>query len=141
MKYKYDIYMLCPVRKATKEEKQFLEEYKGELESRGFKVHYPATDTIQEDETGGYRICMDHCKEIGESEAVHTYWNGDSTGSYVDLGTSLFEHYKRGLDIILMKRGSVEEIVKKQKEGNILKSYERVLLHLDDIANSRTRIR
>jgi len=141
MGFKYDVYMLCPVRKATEEEKSFLEEYKKELESKGLRPHYPATDTIQKDETKGYRICMDHCKEIDESETVHVYWNGGSTGSYVDLGTSLFEHYKRGLDIILMKRDLIEKIVKQQEKENITKSYEMVLLHLDDIANSRTRIR
>jgi len=141
MKYKYDVYMICPVRKATKREREFLEGYKTELESKGFKTHYPRTDTVQEDKTKGYRICMDHCKEIDESKTVHVYWNGKSPGSHVDLGTSLFEHYKRGLDIILMKRGLVEKIVKQQEKENITKSYEMVLLHLDDIANSRTRIR
>ncbi len=35
----------------------------------------------------------------------------------------------------------VEEIVEQQKGKNMKKSYEMVLLHLDNIANPRTRIR
>jgi hypothetical protein len=44
--YEFDVYLLCPVRKATKREKRFLEEYKRRLETeKGLKVHYPAKDT------------------------------------------------------------------------------------------------
>lgn len=136
----YDVYMLCPVRKATPKEKEFLKKYKQKLEQRGFKAHYPADDTIQEDDTGGYRICKDHCEEIFKSRTIHVYWNGQSTGSYVDLGTSLGEHHRRGLDILLMNRKDVETIVKKQEKQGIIKSYERVLLKLDRMANNLTRI-
>ena len=73
MKYKYDVYMLCPVRKATREEEKFLKNYKRELELKGLVAHYPATDTVQKDKMGGYRICMDHCQEISESKTVHVY--------------------------------------------------------------------
>jgi hypothetical protein len=139
--YEDDAYMICPVRKATKEERRFLKWYKKKLEKKGFKVHYPATDTVQEDETHGYRICIDHCREISRARTVHVYWNRDSPGSHVDLGTSLLEHYRRGMEILLINRSTVGKIVEQQKKEGLNKSYEMVLLHLDSIAKSKTRIR
>ena len=133
--------MLCPVRNATDEEKNFLGDYKKRLEEKNLIAHYPATDTNQEDETGGYRICMDHADEILTSKTVHIYWNPKSTGSKVDLGSSLIEHRRRGLDILLLNRNFVEAIVEEQKEKGIAKSYEMVLLTLDDMADSSTRIK
>ena len=137
--FQYDVYMLCPVRNATDEEKIYLLDYKKRLEDKGFKVHY-AAETKQEDETGGYRICMDHCDEILNSRTVHVYWNPSSQGSYVDFGSSLIEHKRRGLDVLLMKREPVKEIIKEQEKKGISKSYERVLLKLDSLADELTRI-
>lgn len=135
-----DIYMICPVRKATEEQKKILVDYKNQQEAKGLKVHYPANDTNQEDETGGYRICMDHVGEIQRSKTVHTFWVA-STGSYVDLGTALNEHKARGLDMLLINREDVEKIVLEQKLQGINKSYEIVLLKLDDIADNSTRLK
>ena len=137
MKKTIDVYMLCPVRNATEEEKIFLKTYKEELEQRGLQVHYPAEDTVQEDETGGYRICMDHCGEILQSNSVHVFWNGESRGSYVDLGTSMGEHNRRGMKISLMNRSTVERIVEEQTSKGMTKSYEMVLLKLDDMAREK----
>ena len=74
MQDKFDVYMLCPVRKATDAEKEFLRAYKEKLENEGLRVHY-AADTPQEDVTGGYRICNDHCDEIFSSRTAHVFWN------------------------------------------------------------------
>jgi hypothetical protein len=136
--YDYDVYVICPVRNATDEEQEFLEQYKQTLESRGLKVCYPAISTNQDDDSGGYQICHDHCHEIARSREIYVYWNGKSTGSYVDLGCALMEHFTKGKKVILVKesRDCVEEIVEKQREKGITKSYEHVLLKLDDLANS-----
>ena len=136
----FDIYMLCPVRKATEEQVAFLRGYKQKQEARGCWVHYPGDDTVQDDESGGYRICMDHCNEIAHSKTVHAY-RVASTGSYVDLGTALREHQRRGMDILLINRKDVEALVEEQTTKGILKSYERVLLKLDDITKSSTRMK
>lgn len=135
----YDVYMLCPVRNATLVEKTFLLDYKLKLEKKGLEVHYSA-ETPQEDSTGGYRLTMDHCDEILNSKTVHVYWNPESVGSKVDLGSSLIEHRRRGLDVLLMNRWSVEKIVEEQRGKGIEKSYEMVLLHLDSIADNSTRV-
>jgi hypothetical protein len=132
-----EVYMICPVRKATQEEREFLENYKGEMKKRGFNAHYPANDTNQEADEGGYRICMDHCGEQDRAKQVHIYWNEGSTGSFVDLGTSLYLHKIRGMKIKLINRKHVEEIVKKYEEKGIKKSYEHVLLYLDSLAGKK----
>ncbi len=50
--FKFDVYMLCPVRNATEDEQRFLENYKQKLEEKNLVAHYPATDTKQEDPRG-----------------------------------------------------------------------------------------
>lgn len=139
--FEYDVYMLCPVRNATDEEKEFLENYKSKLEEKGFKVLYPATDTPQEDPSGGYDLVMTHCDEILNSRTVHVYWNEKSEGSKVDLGKSLMEHRRRGLEVILVNREHVKGLVGEQKQKGLKKSYEMVLAQLDDKSkNSYTRL-
>ena len=134
LKQRDEIYMLCPVRKATQEEKEFLEAYKQEMIKRGFRAHYPATDTNQDSDGGGYRICMDHCDEENRAAQIHIFWNTSSTGSYVDLGTCLFLHWDQGKKIKLINRSDVEKTVSEHEAKGIKKSYEHVLLHLDNLA-------
>jgi len=61
--YLYDVYMLCPVRNATKEEKGFLENYRDQLLSKGLKVLYPAIDTKQEGQKFA-KICYHVLKDV-----------------------------------------------------------------------------
>jgi len=137
--FKYDIYMICPVRNATEEEETLLKKYKDDNKAKGLRVHYPAEDTEQEDPTGGYRICKDHFYEIVNSNEIHVYWVKSSMGSHVDLGTALSNHYGHGRNIRLINRKIVEDIVTEYEKNNIYKSYEHVLLELDDLANSKTQ--
>ena len=117
------MYIYYVLWEKLKREKRFLEEYKRRLETeKGLKVHYPAKDTDQTDETGGYRICKDHCREIKSSKTAHVYWTG-STGSHVDLGTILAEHFERNMDVILINKATVRRIVEKQRIQGITKSY------------------
>ncbi len=132
-----EIYMLCPVRKATPEEKEFLEAYKQEMIIRGFRAHYPATDTNQEADLGGYRICMDHCEEEERAAQIHTFWNPNSTGSYVDLGTCLYLHWKENKKIKVINRKEVEKTVSEHEAKGITKSYEHVILYLDTLAEKK----
>ncbi|VVB80545.1 Uncharacterised protein [uncultured archaeon] len=132
-----EVYMICPVRKATADEREFLEAYKVEMEKRGFNAHYPATDTNQGADLGGYRICIDHCDEQKRAKQIHIFWNTGSTGSYVDLGTSLYLHRSEGKPIKLILRKPVQELVKANEAKGVMKSYEHVLLHVDDLAKKR----
>jgi len=131
--YNYNVYMICPVRKATDKEKEFLKKYQQDLEAMGLRVCYPAESTNQKDDSGGYQICHDHCCEIHGSMEFHVYWNESSKGSYVDLGAALLEHFIFGKKIKLINRDKVEKIVKDKERKGVTKSYEHVLLKLDDL--------
>lgn len=128
------VYLICPVANATDEEKAFLGWYKDLLAIWGVRGHYPETDTRQEDETGGYRICVDHTEEIAESRQVHAFWRESSRGSVFDLGVAFGFHRLKGTRIKVINRGEVVKMVADQERN---KSYERVLLHLDDLAGEQ----
>jgi hypothetical protein len=80
------IFLICPVRNATKEQKEQMMKYIDELELDGNQVHYPARDTKQEDETGGWNICTTNKNAILNADEVHIFWDDRSTGSLFDLG-------------------------------------------------------
>ena len=136
----YD-YLICSVRKASEGEKKTLERYVGILRNKGEQVLYPAEDTVQEDSTGGCRICRDHTMEIAEASKIRVVWNPLSTGSYVDLGTAFHEHFINKKPILLANRKYVEKIVEEQKEEGMDKSYEMTLLRIDkDSRNSSPKL-
>jgi hypothetical protein len=126
------IFIICPVREADQNEKDFLAEYVSMLEMEGNRVHLPARDTRQDDATGGYNICSQNYDAICESDEVHVYWTEKSKGSLFDIGASFGENKKRGKPIKLINREYVEKAVERQKKEGIKKSFEMVLLRLDD---------
>lgn len=83
------IYILCPVRKATPEEKEYLDEYVKKLESNPdleCKVHYPPRDVEQDPSISNLEIISKHQQFMETCDEVHAYWNGTSEGGYFDLG-------------------------------------------------------
>ena len=74
------IFIMCPVRKATDEEKSFLAGYVRKAEQLGHRVHYPPRDTNQNDETG-LNICLQNRNAIRQANEIHAYWNSSSEGS------------------------------------------------------------
>jgi len=81
------IFLICPVRNATDEQKQKMEAHIKNLEDRGHQVYYPARDTDQNDPIG-YTICVTNANAIEEADAVHIFWDKNSTGSLFDLGVA-----------------------------------------------------
>ncbi|OYT36471.1 hypothetical protein B6U91_01135 [Candidatus Pacearchaeota archaeon ex4484_71] len=137
---KYDVYVICPVRGAEKSTLDFLEKYKHALVKKGAKVLLPTTDTNQDDPSGGYNIVESHLNEMYGSREAHILWNKNSGGSKVDLGSVLIENARRGMKILLINRGAVEEMVRDQRENGIFKSYEMVLLKLDEEYDGNLRL-
>lgn len=137
----YDAFLICTVREADETDKKFINEYLGKLRSEGKKVYYPAEDTNQVDETGGYRICHDNCYAIRESKEVHVYWTTKSEGTKFDLGIAFNENQSVGKKIRLANRSQVEKIVEGQRKEGKGKSFEMVLLKLDDISNELSPLR
>jgi len=80
------IFLICPVRNATEEQKNKMNKYIENLEIEGNKVHYPARDTNQNDETGGWNICNTNKNAILEADEIHIFWDDQSKGSLFDLG-------------------------------------------------------
>lgn len=82
---KYDVFLICPVRNATEEQKRWMEGHIDILECGGKKVYYPARDTDQNDNIG-FRICEDNKNAIFNSKEIHIFWDKESQGSLFDLG-------------------------------------------------------
>lgn len=80
------IFLICPVRTATGDQKERIKSYIDKLIAEGKTVYYPARDTQQDDPTGGYNICWDNKVAILLSDEVHIFWDKNSIGSIFDLG-------------------------------------------------------
>lgn len=81
------IFLICPVRGLSSEERTSIQIYVNILESAGHKIHWPPRDTDQDDPVG-LRILHDNTQAIADSEEVHIWWNTDSRGSLFDLGVT-----------------------------------------------------
>jgi len=82
-----EIYLTCPVRKATYEDKLFLAGYVNELEKSGTGVYYPGWDTNQNDDSIGDKICSRNKQGIlSAKQGIHKYFSGTSEGSMFDDG-------------------------------------------------------
>lgn len=79
------IFLICPVRGVTDEEKIIIERYVLNMEKYGHSVYWPWRDTDQDDSIG-LRICQDNRRAIEEADEVHVWWNEKSQGSIFDLG-------------------------------------------------------
>lgn len=79
------IFLICPVRYATEEQKNKLLSYIDKLRKDGHNVYYPAIETNQNDPIG-FRICLDNRKAIYDADEVHVFWDKNSKGSLFDLG-------------------------------------------------------
>lgn len=134
MDFKYDEFLICTVREADSEDKQLLEKYVRTQEKSGKRIYYPARDTNQVDETGGYRICCDNNRGMRSSRDIAIYWTEKSQGTKFDFGEAFDQHVNEGKKIKVINRQGVEKIVEEQRAKGIAKSFEMVLLKLDDLA-------
>lgn len=78
------VYIICPVRRLTPEEKERVLNYVQQLEESDYKVRCPFRDTPQEDEIG-LRIVQDHEDDIVWADEIHVWWNPTSEGSLWDF--------------------------------------------------------
>lgn len=133
MSFKYDFYLLCPVRKATKEQKEFLESYLTEQERRGLKGFYPPRNNHAEDtDPIGLEICSRNKIGIKTSQMIHAYWIQGSEGSMFDIGMIFMDQKPIYLiDWICPSIGNeLDQLVKEHAKASISEitpSYERFL--------------
>lgn len=90
---KNGVFIICPVRKASENEKRLLNAYILNFEKQGKIVHYPERDTNQSPitngvNTGGYNICLQNARAIFTSQTIAIFYNKESVGSMFDLGVT-----------------------------------------------------
>ena len=86
--YDYDVFLICPVRDASDEQKEKMKAYIAKLKGAGRRVYYPADDTVQKGDNTGLRICRDNARAIWKSREVHIFFDPKSEGSRFDLGVA-----------------------------------------------------
>jgi len=79
------IFLICPVRNASKEALAAAQAYVAGLEECGHRVHWPPRDTDQDDPVG-LRICRDNGRALLAADEVHVWYDPASQGSVFDFG-------------------------------------------------------
>jgi hypothetical protein len=84
-KDKIKIYIICPVRLITDEQRKEIDDYMDKKEREGFSVH-SYRNVNQVDPTGGVNICNHHRQAMRECDEVHVFFDSTSVGSHFDFG-------------------------------------------------------
>ena len=95
------VYLICPVRYRSEEERRIADRYVAELEHRGATVHYPPRDVDQTDDGIGLRINQAHRDAMARCDEVHVIWNNESKGSHFDLGMAFMLQAWKKCPIVL----------------------------------------
>ena len=110
------VFLICPVRNATEEQRKWIEEFVKEKEREGCVVHAPHLHTRQMDLFGGYAICMQNAEAVASSQEVDIYYDQTSTGSVFDLGVAYSLHKPLRLlneaEVVFDKSDMIDSIVK-----------------------------
>lgn len=118
-----NIYLIMPVRLATKESDDIATKYVAKLEAEGNHVHFPPRDVDQTDDGCGLRICKAHRNAMFSADEVHVLWDSDSKGSHFDLGMAF---------IVQLINPFLKFRLVKVPEKTLTKSYTNVLLAISD---------
>ncbi len=110
------IFLICPVRNATDEQRKSIEEFVREKYDDGYTIHAPHLHTRQTDLFGGYAICKQNAEAVASSQEIDIYYDQSSTGSVFDLGVAYALHKPLRLlnkeDIIFNDLDLIDSIVK-----------------------------
>lgn len=111
------VYVLCPVRLASEEDRKKLEKYAEHLEEMGHAVHLPHRDTDQT--LNAFSICCINTQKIKEADEVHVFYNPKSQGIHFDLGAAFA--LKKTIRII-----ENESIIEKKSFAEMLKIWNTI---------------
>jgi nucleoside 2-deoxyribosyltransferase len=114
------IFIICPVRNASGEDRKALLKYVESREREGISVHYPARDTDQDDPVG-LDICRQNRDAIAAADEVHVLWDPKSAGSLFDFGMA----FALDKPVVVINISDVEETPSK--------SFSNVLRRLDQL--------
>ena len=118
------VYVICPVRNATKEDLEFAAGYVKKLESQGATVHYPPRDSDQTEDGVGLKVNETNRRALLSADEVHVMWDPKSFGSHFDLGMVFMIQALRECPVVLVR----------PVEPTPHKSYTNVLLALAKIS-------
>ncbi|HLX12160.1 MAG TPA: hypothetical protein VKS81_05055 [Bacteroidota bacterium] len=111
------VYLICPVRNATEEDRAFTREYVAKLEHEGHSVHFPPRDSDQTEDGIGLRVNESNRQGILNADEVHIFWDPRSTGSHFDLGMVFMLRAMRGCPIRVI---NTIEKTETKSYGNII---------------------
>ena len=86
------IFLICPVRNATDEQRKWIEDFVKDKNEKGYVIHAPHLHTRQTDLYGGYAICKQNAEAVASSKEIDIYYDQSSTGSVFDLGVAYALH-------------------------------------------------
>ena len=98
------LFLICPVRNATDEQKRWIEDFVQEKYDAGYTIHAPHLHTRQVDMLGGYAICRQNAEAIASSQEVDIFYDQSSTGSVFDLGVAYALHKP----LVLLNKDEIE---------------------------------
>jgi len=121
------IYIICPVRKLTKHEKEVVLAYAQTLErDHGSIVRVPFRDTDQDDELG-LRIIREHEDDIIWADEIHVWWNATSERSLWDFAqTRMARRFMPEKKIHLVNVDEVEATDQKSYTNVVLATHFRL---------------
>ena len=110
------IFLICPVRNATDEQRKWIEDFVREKYEDGYTIHAPHLHTRQTDLFGGYAICKQNAEAVDSSEVIDIYYYQSRTGSVFDLGVAYALHKPLRLlnreEIVFNDEDLIDTIVK-----------------------------
>ncbi|MBP5678535.1 MAG: hypothetical protein J6X28_01745 [Bacilli bacterium] len=120
------IFLICPVRNATEEQRKWIEDFVEEKQENGYIVHAPHLHTNQNDPIGGgYSICKQNAKAVASSEEIDVYYDQTSTGSVFDLGVAYALHKPLRIlnpeEILFEEEDQIDQIVQNWPYNEIAK--------------------
>lgn len=117
------IFLICPVRNATPEQRKWIEDFVANKHEDGYTIHAPHLHTRQVDLFGGYAICKQNAEAVASSTEIDIYYDQSSTGSVFDLGVA-YALYKPLIllnkdEIIFNENDLIDNIVKNWPYNNL----------------------
>lgn len=97
------VYVICPVRNASEEDRKFAAEYVAALEAQGITVHYPPRDSDQTDDGVGLKVNESNRNALLLSDEVHVIWDPKSFGSHFDFGMVFMLAAMRKCPVVLVR--------------------------------------
>ena len=126
------IFLICPVRNATDEQRKWIEEFVSQKINDGYIIHAPHLHTVQTDLFGGYAICKQNAEAVATSEEIDIYYDQSSTGSVFDLGVAYALHKPLQLlnkeEIVFNELDIIDEMIKtwpfnKKEQSKVLSKF------------------